>query len=368
MTYSEKIACYLAGKYLRKKGYKPFAASLVAHSFAEELIHNPDHFSLKQRVWAWKRGFYAERIKMYGLSEENYKDYLSDADYMRLFPLNNRNCHWIDDKLTLRYVLSRYDAFLPAYYCSIRKNGECIPMMDWPESVPQKGFEAIPELLLQVGVIAAKPNAGSVGEGFYKLEYRDHQYWANGKQMKVEEFVNFTKTLRGYIFTEFVRQADLFENIYPGIAHTIRVQTARMPSGDIQCILSFLRIGSSKQIGCVTHSTSGVTASVNPDTGMITHPYYVDEQGNYIPTTIHPDTGKSVSFQIPRWDQVVGKCIEMHRYLGELDYLGFDVITTNESFKICEINSHSSIRSAQHGYPVWKNEKCAAFFGWKLGR
>ena len=62
-----------------------------AKSFRKQLINdwNTCSLSLEQKLWALERGFKPSSILLYGLNEENYSQYLSDVDYMRLHPLNN---------------------------------------------------------------------------------------------------------------------------------------------------------------------------------------------------------------------------------------------------------------------------------------
>lgn len=58
----------------------------------------------EKKIWALQRGFLPSRVKLYGLTEENYHDYLSDIDYYYLHPINNHFAIWINDKLTLKYI------------------------------------------------------------------------------------------------------------------------------------------------------------------------------------------------------------------------------------------------------------------------
>lgn len=86
--------------------------------------------SLKEKFWAYNRGFLSPKIKEYGLTEENYKLYISDFEYYKLYPINNQFRTWIDDKVTTRYILSPFDEYLPKYYCHIQKRGVIIPLLD----------------------------------------------------------------------------------------------------------------------------------------------------------------------------------------------------------------------------------------------
>lgn len=48
--------------------------------------------------WAIRKGFFPGKIKLYGLNEENYRDYLPDFPYFMLHPLNHHFKLWVNDK------------------------------------------------------------------------------------------------------------------------------------------------------------------------------------------------------------------------------------------------------------------------------
>ena len=92
---------------------------------------------IKDKIWAVKRGFYPSRKELYGLNESNYKRYLSDIDYKKLYPLNNSFQIWLDDKLTTKYVLqdTRYKDYMPKYFIYIENDGCYSYLMDFDEHI-----------------------------------------------------------------------------------------------------------------------------------------------------------------------------------------------------------------------------------------
>src|SRR5699024_196046 len=87
--------------------------------------------SLKQKIWAYKRGFLSSRILDYGINNDNFQSYLSDIDYYKMFPMNGKYAYWINDKLTTKYILEEYGEYLPDYFYTI-KNGEILPSINAP--------------------------------------------------------------------------------------------------------------------------------------------------------------------------------------------------------------------------------------------
>ena len=54
-----------------------------------EKENNNKLFDKEYTQWAHSKGFLASWAGYYGLTEQNYKDYLSDYDFYRVWPLND---------------------------------------------------------------------------------------------------------------------------------------------------------------------------------------------------------------------------------------------------------------------------------------
>lgn len=367
MSIFNKILRRIVFKRLCSKGMHPYMAGDLREDYIKELLVNPERLSLKQRRWAWKRGFLAQKLNNYKLTEENCGDYLSDYDYYMLYPLNNRFSVWIDDKLTLRYVLDRFSEYLPNYYAAIDDGGKIRRLPDFPAEYPVADTGALTALLKSKKVLAAKPNRGSGGDGFYRLAYEDGGYLANDKRFDEAQFGSFLGTLGGYLITEYVDQCEKYKKVCSTAAHTLRIQTARTDSGEIELLFSFMRWGMDSNDFNVAHSTAGVNAAVDIERGEIKSAYYLDKDGEYHENlTRHPVSNALLTGEIPYWNDIVSVCKKIHSYLSELSYIGFDVIITDNGFKIIEINSHSGIRTYQHVVPFMKNERLKTYYTAKL--
>lgn len=109
------IVLYLRLIGLDKKRAKEFMPLLY-----KDLLYSPNSF--RQKIWAYKRGFLSSRIELYCLNNKNYKEYLTDIDYLRHHPYNNHFSFWINDKLTLKYLLSGLDPDLMPEITKIHKS------------------------------------------------------------------------------------------------------------------------------------------------------------------------------------------------------------------------------------------------------
>lgn len=122
-----------------------------------------------QKLWALSKGFLPDKLQLYKLSEENYGDYLSDYDYFLIHPLNNHFAIWINDKITLKYMLQaplcinkekkKMMDLMPEYYLYIENDGRYSYLMDAPESIKRDG-DFIMNLVKDKGILALKPSNG----------------------------------------------------------------------------------------------------------------------------------------------------------------------------------------------------------------
>ena len=78
----------------------------------------------------------------------------------------------------------------------------------------------------------------------------------------------------------------------------------------------------------------------------------------------HPDTGVVwKDLQMPNWPLVREKIDAICRQVASLDYIGLDIIITEDGMKLCEINSHPALDYAQlMSGPALKKEAVRRFF------
>lgn len=144
------------------------------------------------------KGFYPGRVELYGLTEDNYKDFLPDYNYFMIHPINHHFKIWINDKLSLKYTLNSNgcEDVMPEYYLYVENNGDYTYLMNVPESI-KKDENFIFNLLKEKGTLAVKPNSGtSGGRGFMKLEYRDAEIYENNKKISMNEFEEIVSSLK----------------------------------------------------------------------------------------------------------------------------------------------------------------------------
>lgn len=346
---------------MREAGFtRRMAEELLSQMEAERASGLFDESYLE---WAHSKGFLAESACAYGLNEDNVGRYLSDYDYARLFPLNDWERIWINDKLTLRYVLAGagWGDLLPAYHFYITAEG----VRHIPGSGNADGVVSLASRLRADGELACKPCNGQQSQGFHRLSSDGTGLYVDGRLAGEDEFAEFARSRRNYIVTEFIRPEQSLAAIHP-LIHTLRVLVART-GGSFRVIAAYLRFG---QGGGGNYVLAGADASnytVRVDLGT---GEYGDGRAVFADrvedSPRHPMTGVIAEGALPDWEGIVGTALGIAESLGFVDYLGFDFGVTDKGLRLMEINSHSGMKYIQALSPVLDNDDASEFFESRL--
>ena len=342
-------------KLFKKVCCRPGYRDYMLHEYVNGVLDDLRNFhntTLRQKLWSYRRGYYSFRIDQYQLTEDNWRDFLSDRDYHWLCPINNHYQKWIDDKMTYRHVIEPFKDAAPRYYYHImQRNGvSCaLRMEDCPAEYPSD-FEGIVSLLEHEGALALKQSAGEHGDGFCKLSYADGKYYINHDEVDRDAVLTKLRSLdRYYNVTEFLTMHEALRPIYPGSVNTIRVMVLNPTGCDPYIANAYMRIGTGSTKLTDNLGYGGVSAKVDVDTGRF---YDGTQLKNHVITSCpnHPDTGMLIEGQLPEWDKVKQTLTDICNYFGQLEYLGFDVAISSQGIRILEINKYQDLnRCAYYG-------------------
>lgn len=307
----------------------------VARDFRE-----PNGIPVRTKIWAYRHGMLSYRIPQYGITSENWENYISDLEYRWLRHINNKYKYWLEDKISIKYVGAEFAQCFPAYYYYTDARGDqntFIPMMDCP---PELGGSAtdILRLARQLGILALKPEEGSHGDGFFRLEVRDDHYFLNDVAASEQEiFAILTNPKNRYLVTEFITPHPNIAHIYPHSVNTVRMIVFKRDGVTPQIGNAYLRIGTSISGFVDNTSSGGMFADVNLETGhfgnaRILHKGLIRDQPH------HPDTGVLIEGVLPHWEYAKEQVLNIARSIKQLEYFGFDVAITEDGIKIPEIN------------------------------
>ncbi len=294
----------------------------------------------RDKLWAYRNGFLSYRLPQYGITPQTRKDHISDFEYRWLRHINSSYRKWLEDKVTLKYVAQDFSEFLPDYYYFTNsKDGgnHLVPMMDLPDGYGN-AFSDVLALAREKQVLALKPDEGSHGSGFYRLDYQDGNYLLNGQIVEGEDVINVLSDPNNqYLVTEYIVQHPEIGRFYPTAVNTLRM-TVFKPDGHTPKIgNAYLRIGSSASGYIDNTGAGGMIAEVDLDTGRI-HSGGVLQEGKTSPMPRHPDTGELIEGQVPHWQFIKENILKIAESLQQLEFFGFDIAVTEEGFKLPEVN------------------------------
>lgn len=290
-----------------------------------------------------------------GINDENRKQYLSTYEYCTLHPLNKEYSSWIDDKLTLKYILHGTAAgkYMPEYYFQIESNGDIISLMDC--KAEHQGIYGIIELLKEKKNLAFKLIKASLGVGFYRAEYvESNTYLLNGERYDEKLFIDKIHSLRGYLITEYLKPHEEFRKYCDKSVGCLRFTLGRKLDGSICHINTFMRFGTLRSKFVENYAAGGVLTFIQD--GRFSYGNILDFKTNQnIIIKEHPDNGVSIEGEIPHWDKIVEAAHLIADIIPQLCYMGIDFcVTEDESIKIIEINSFSSLDGLQFDKSIFE--------------
>lgn len=331
--------------------------------------------------WAHAHGFYGETAVALQLTEDNYRDYLSDYDYCRVWPLNDWERFWINDKLTFAYMFAgtEFEKYIPESYYYVDAN-RILPLID---SHMDKSLDGFIALLKEKGEFACKPCNGGWGMGFNKLSYEDGKFYVGNKEASEADVRAFVTENRNYLYTEFFHPAEEWAKINP-VIHTLRILMLNEDGVNPRTMASYFRFAVSDDSGITKNddSKSNFNLPRKPGLRLFNVPFN-PEDGTYGASTgkhsillsynagrkdldVHPDSGTYVDGKIKEWPELEQMLKDMAIRLAPVEWLGYDLCMTDKGPKLMEINSHSGCTYLQMFTPYRKHPVLSDYFERKL--
>ncbi len=353
--------------WFSKRGVIPGRWDRLAEDFIYDFFHYKKT-TLKQKLWAYKRGFISERIFRYGINEENYTTYFSDVDFYNKTSYKNQRLFYLfDDKLVTWYALQPFKEHLPEHYYAIENKK--IRELNKIESNANNSVDGILKLLQEKKELAFKQTKGGHGAGFMKISFDGGQYRVNNKTVSKTELEKLINEMNGYIVTEYVYAHAELSQIYAATPEAakavspsvIRIYTVYDDKEGSQIIGSYIRIGAAKA-GLLVDYDGVIYCGIDYNNGTLFNPLIDVGDFSTEPCSVHPDTGKKIEGKIPNWEYFIHEIIKISNYLSITPYLTFDVVLTDNGLKVLEINSHGINRNLQPFYPVFDNKYARRLF------
>jgi hypothetical protein len=346
-----------SGEFYKLRKYR------IHKIFFKDYKRNPLHpfrtFSIH------RKGFTLADWGILGVTNSNWKSFLSSKQYLDIHPINGFYSKMIDDKMVIKYILNGTDLAknMPDYYYLFDEDGSLFPMMEAPSQGNAAGADVL-GLLKSKQKLAFKLITGSLGIGFYKAAYENGEILVNDKKMTESEFMAFLRTCRDCIVTEYLAPHPELAKFWPSTANTLRYLVGKV-NGEWRMIKCFVRFGTKKSGAVENFNSGGVLCYVDED-GYFKNGYMISRQNGKASAVVvdtHPDTGLKIEGRIPCWDQLLETVAGFERLMPQMKYMGFDfVVTDREQVKLLEINSLTSLDSIQLDRSILETENGKWFF------
>lgn len=323
------------------KGLKPYLSVTWIHDVLFDLFQDKS-VPVPEKIWGYRHGFFSYRLPQYGITKDNWEDTISDLEYKWMRHINSRYRGWLEDKITVKYICSRYNEFFPAYYYyTMKRNGinKIIPMMDCPEDYGNT-FDDVFRLVREKGELALKPVSGSHGDGFYRFSYENGVYCLNREEVTKEQVVSILANVDNqYLITEYIRSCKQLRDIYDGSVNTLRLEVFKKDGRTPEIHDCYMRIGTSRTGAVDNIGAGGMNVLLDAKDGHY-HDAALMIDNNIVPTPRHPDTGVLIDGYIPHWDLIVDTVKKVAMEIPQLEWMGFDVAVTEDGLKFPEINRY----------------------------
>jgi len=334
------------------------------YRFIREDPSRNEDLPLRTKIGMWRRGFHANRYYYYDLKNNDCCQYVSDLYNLLTYPKNGLYSALIDNKMYLPVYLHRFADHLPDYYFLIG-SGHVFRLYGDRTVVPADSPEFRDAFfsLVQNRPCIGKPVGKSCGEGVIVFEYRAGAFYVNNKPYSSEDLWSLVKTQRNYLICERIEQHPYSVALSPNTTNTIRLLTCWDPATNQPFIArGFHRIGRPTMYGADNGALGGLITAIDVEKGTLGRIAYISK-GRVEYRNEHPDSGVPVSGTvIPRFASVASTVIRMCYELNYVPYIAWDIVVTDDSFKVLELNSNTDMYGYQLFEPLLSDSRLLAFY------
>lgn len=300
----------------------------------------------------WRRGFLSESEVLYDLKSRSAADYVSDVErFLGTRLINGSRAVLLDDKLLFDRLLEPFAELKPRLY-GLLDGPRIYPLGTPPD---EENALDIAGLLERQGHLVVKPSSGGGGKGVALLAAAPGgTYRINGRTVTRDDLAQHGRLSERLMVTERVAQHPVLRKLYPKTVNTLRVITMQDAEGRAFIARAILRIGCPQSEPTDNWSRGGLSASVDLETGEVGRAAtYPARRDRVIWHSNHPDSGARISgITVPNWQEITDRIREVADSLPFLPYVGWDVLPTEDGFKILEGNSYSDVNLLQIHAPL----------------
>lgn len=177
--------------------------------------------------------------------------------------------------------------------------------------------------------IIIKPDDGSFGMGIRKIKVDQIDFDEVYKEIVYE---------KALVEDVVIQHPDLVR-LNPSSLNTLRVVTMIDQKGQPHVMTTVLRIGRFGKVTDNFHS-QGLAVLVDVESGILSTTAIDRDFERYIH---HPDSGvKLIGLQVPSWDKVISKALELAMVVPQVRYVGWDLAIDHQGKVLCIEGNYSA--------------------------
>jgi len=333
---------------------KRFYIFLRSELSLKNVISNPKNYN------NLFKGFNDKSAGIYDFENNSVEDYLSDYSRLKTIHINGSYTQILINKVIFEAACK---ASLPV--------SENIALIDDGKisAIGKYNVNSFAELIDYVKskqAMVIKPIIGSGGAGILNVRYdKENGITLNDKKISLSELEGIVNTLKNNFVNEYISQGKFSDKLYHGSMNTVRILTMKDPdTGEVFIPVAVQRMGTKKSHPTDTWSQGGLSSNIDLETGELSKGVIMPSKDKELTWhTKHPDTNAEIEGKvIPHWQEIKKEILKGVNELPLLKYVGWDVIVTDDSFKIIEGNSMSDVNLYQVHKPLLKNERVKRFY------
>lgn len=328
----------------------------LTSELGEAYVVTGDH-GVRQQLSVWRHGFVARQAVLFDFDGYGYDAFLSEFERKRRLPRLNKNTALFKDKLLAFLFLRELGTPTPTVFAFADRSRHLF-------LGEQDDRDGIDGLLRHRGKLVVKPRNGAHGRGVLLLEDDGERTLANGTEVaNVSELIDDR-----VIVSEFIEQHEYARAIFPGSPNTLRVISVRdHGTGEPFVAMASHRFGTRRSQPVDNTELGGLSAGIDISTGTLgplaaMPGAYLRPRQPLAWLDHHPDSGVKVTGTlVPRWEDIVQELNRTMTALPEYNWVGWDVLVTEDGFSVIEGNTGPGISFQVHG-PLLADERVRALF------
>lgn len=317
---------------------------------------------VRVRPQLWRHGFLSEAWVIYDLARNDWRHYVSDYDrFTRTRLINGRYAAVLDNKLMFESLLGGL-GLTPRFHGVLEKGCMLVPT---GKARPVSAAKRVRDVLRRDGALVLKPLTGGGGRGLMMLRDNGDSLTCNHAPIDEADLRRFAETCENYMACELVAQHAAFARLYAKTTNSLRIVTMYDEDCGPFIAAAVLRIGNDESAPREAWQKGGLCANVDVESGgigpAVRYPANSDRLNWF---TAHPDTGAVVEGGgVPHWERVCRELLDLSRSLPVLKYVGWDVVVTEDGFRILEGNNYPDVNLLQVHRPLLADRRVRKFFG-----